>query len=295
MKRDGLAGGELTPPNRFEIDYILPEGAAAQFVTTFYYFRCDDALVRGIQPAAIGHLSLFPRGKGRMSLPEGGQDFSCEVNLLTPFACAAPFEVDGPFHAVGAALSPLGWAALTGMNAQHHANRLYDAADWLPGEIAEEGARLCAAYRDGSAQAADLVQGLSEMIVAHASLPRPRHLQLMATVGEWLSSALLPEVEDLYEASTFSRRQTQRLVQQYFGVSPVTLRRKYRALRAAAAFARPDLSPEEEAAICNAFYDQPHMIHEIREFVGRTPARLGDNESPYLKELIDAKNLRELG
>ena len=295
MKRGRFERGELTPPNRFDIDYIAPRGDVAKFVTTFYHFRCDDPLVRDIQPAAIGHLSLFPLGKGRMSLPDGGYDDSHEVNLLTPLSCALGIEVEGPFHAVGAALSPLGWAALTGLHAQEHANRLYDAANWLPHEIAERSAELCAGYRDGSVTAAEIGDELARLILAHAKLPRPPHLELMATTGAWLSSELLPDVEDLYAASSFSRRQTQRLVQQYFGVSPVALRRKYRALRAAAALSQPDLSDEQAAVIQDAFYDQPHMIHEIREFVGRTPARLADDESPYLRELIDGKNLRELG
>lgn len=295
MKRDVFQGGDLTPPNRFEIDYIKPEGPVAPFVTTFYHFRCDDPLVRDIQPAAVGHLAFFPYGKGRMSLPDGEHDPSHEVNLLTPFAQPVHFEVDGPFHAVGAALSPLGWAALTGMNAQDHANRLYNAADWLPVEIAERGAEFCAAYRDGSASAADCIAELARLILTHAKLPRPRHLALMAEVGKWLASDLQPDVEQLYSASSFSRRQTQRLVQQYFGVSPVALRRKYRALRAAAMLSQPQLPPETAAAIADAFYDQPHMIHELRTFVGRTPARLSDDASPYLKELIDRKNLRELG
>ncbi|MWV26395.1 helix-turn-helix domain-containing protein [Aurantiacibacter rhizosphaerae] len=295
MKREIMPGGELTPPNQIEIDYFETEGDIAKLVTVFYHFRCDDPVVRDIQPAAIGHLSLFPRGKGKMFLPDGGHDTSQEVNLLTPLSCALPIEVDGPFHAVGAALSPLGWAALTGLHAQGHANRLYKAADWMDPEIEDIGTGLCAAYRDGTASAADMVEALTGFILTRAKLPRPRHLQLMASVGDWLAGQMLPAVEDLYAASTFSRRQTQRLVEQYFGVPPVTLRRKYRALRAAAALSRPVLSAEEEAVIYDAFYDQPHMIHEIREFVGRTPARLCDDGSPYLKELIDKKNLRELG
>ena len=294
MKKDDMPGGELTPPNRFRIDYSEPEGEIAQFVTVFYHFRCDDPLVRDIQPAAIGHLSLFPKGQGRLFRPDGGFDRSHEVNLLTPLACALPIEVNGPFHALGAALSPLGWAALTGLNAAEHANRLYKAADWLDPEIEETGARLCAAYRDDEAGLPDAVRDLSAFILSHARLPRPRHLQLMADVGQWLAGSMLPDVEDLYTASSFSRRQTQRLVQQYFGVSPVTLRRKYRALRAAAALSKPELSSEKEAEIYDAFYDQPHMIHEISEFVGRTPARLSDGAAPYLEELIDGKNLREL-
>lgn len=295
MKNDTLGIGELTPPSRFEIDYIAPEGDAAGFVTTFYHFRCDDPLIRDIQPAAIGHLSLFPFGKGRMSLPDGGYDQSHEVNLLTPLACALHIEVEGPFHAIGAALSPLGWAALTGLHAHEHGNRLYDATDWLTPAIAERGRQLCQGYRDGTCHAGEIAKELSSLIVAHARLPRAPHLQLIETVGRWLSQSLLPDVEDLYAASSFSRRQTQRLVQQYFGVSPVALRRKYRALRAAATFSAPDLAKEQAMMIEDTFYDQPHMIHEIREFVGRTPARLTDNHSPYLRELIDGKNLRELG
>ncbi|WP_120076209.1 helix-turn-helix domain-containing protein [Aurantiacibacter odishensis] len=295
MKRENPGIGELTPPSRFEIDYLAPEGDVAKFVTTFYHFRCDDRLIRDIQPAAIGHLSLFPCGKGRMSLPDGEYDWSHEVNLLTPLSRALHIEVEGPFHAVGAALSPLGWASLTGLHAQEHANHLYDAADWLAPEIAERSKNLCQGYRDGEHGAQHMVEEISAMIVAHAKLPRAPHLELIATVGRWLSQSLLPDIEDLYAASSFSRRQTQRLVQQYFGVSPVALRRKYRALRAAAAFSKPELVPEEAAMIEDTFYDQPHMIHEIREFVGRTPARLADSDAPYLRELIDAKNLRELG
>lgn len=295
MKRDYLDVGELTPPNRFEIDYIAPAGGAEPFVTTFYHFRCDDPLVRDIQPAAVGHLSLFPLGRGRMSLPDGGFDRTHEVNLLAPLSRAMRIEVDGPFHAVGAALSPLGWVALTGLHAQKYGNRLYDAADWLPDRVAERGQALCAQYRDGSTTVQAIVEELSRMILANANLPSPRHQELIVQVGGWLASSLVPDMAELYAASRFSRRQTQRLVQQFFGVSPVSLRRKYRALRAAAALTQPGLSAEEIAGIHDAFYDQPHMIHEIREFVGRTPARLGDEHSPYLRELIDGKNLRELG
>ena len=44
----------------------------------------------------------------------------------------------------------------------------------------------------------------------------------------------------------------------------------------------------------DAFFDQSHMIREITRFVGRTPARLTDDDTPYLNELIDPKNFREL-
>ncbi|ABC64652.1 hypothetical protein [Erythrobacter litoralis] len=54
------------------------------------------------------------------------------------------------------------------------------------------------------------------------------------------------------------------------------------------------LSDSEEAAIATAFYDQPHMIREIRRFCGYTPARLGGDEQPILKTLLQMKNFTRL-
>ena len=146
--RNGADGSRLTPEHRFTLDYLGAPAELADYVTTFYHFRCDDAEIRDIQPAAVGHLTLFPFGQGAMTLPDGGTDPSHEVNLLTPFAQAANFAMTGPFHAIGAALSPLGWAALTGLCAKTHANRLYDASDWLSFDLVERARSLCARYRD---------------------------------------------------------------------------------------------------------------------------------------------------
>ena len=293
---DGGIGisGELTPPSRFTLEYISPPEELRPLVTVFYHYQCEDAVIRDIQPAAIGHLSLFPRGKGWMSLPDGGADPSHEVNLLAPFAEAAAFVVEGPFHAIGAALTPLGWAKLTGLDAGEHSNRLHDAADFLPAPLVEQARALCEAYRAGTASAEACVAALGGIIASHGKLPPARYVEVIAATGKWLSSGFLPELEDLYAVSSYSRRQTQRLVQQYFGLAPVALRRKYRALRAAAMLSAPELSPGQEALIGEAFYDQPHMIREIRKFVGRTPARLGNPDTPILNELIASKNLREL-
>lgn len=284
----------LTPPSRFTLDYLGTPPELADYVTTFYHFRCDDARIDDIQPAAIGHLSLFALGKGAMALPGGGSDPSHEVNLLTPFAQAAHFTMDGPFHAIGAALSPLGWAALTGLDAKAHANRLYDAGDWLDPQLVARGRDLCAAYRDGRMDGPACAVQLGEMIRGAVRPVVAGHARLIAATNAWLARSLVPDLDALYAESGYSARQTQRLIERYFGLAPVALRRKYRALRAAALLSLPMLSDEYEAEIAEAFYDQPHMIRELRLFAGRTPARLGDGESPFLREMLDSRNLREL-
>lgn len=286
---------KLTPANHIVVDYLGSPPELSDYVTTFYHFRCDDAEITDIQPAAVGHLAIFPYGKGQLSRGDGGFDRSHHFNLLTPLSRAAPFFVEGPFHAIGAALTPLGWAELTGLCARKHGNRLYAARDWLGDNAAQQCEDMCAAYRADAVEVTAIVTALGAIILAAATPIKQGHAELIATTNRWLSAALMPGLEGLYEQSSYSQRQTQRLVERYFGLSPVALRRKYRALRAATLLSLPELTPEYEASIGDAFYDQSHMIREIRYFAGRTPARLGDDSSPFLSEMLAQHNFRELG
>lgn len=285
----------ITPAALIAVDYIAPPEALAPYVTTLYHFRCDEPVIRDIQPAAIGQLCLFPHGKGEMLFAEGHRDPNHEVGLLTPLSRATPIAVAGPFHAFGAALTPLGWAALTGLHAGEHRDRLLPAGTVLGAGIETLGADLLAAYREGRMSGRDCALAVAGFIGANLKPVNPRHLELVAATGQWLAASFNPEIAALAGTAGYSARQVQRLVERYFGLPPRALARKYRALRAAALLSAPQLSLEDEAAIAEAFFDQSHMIREIAHFVGRTPARLGDASTPYLAEMIDSRNLRELG
>lgn len=284
----------LTSPALITVEYIAPPPAIAAYVTTLYHFRCDEPVIRDIQPAAIGQLCLFPHGKGEMLFADGRRDPNHEVGLLTPLSRAAPIVVDGPFHAFGAALTPLGWAGLTGLHAGEYRDRLLPASDVLGPAIGTLGQELLGAYRSGAKTGPECAQAIGEFIAANLRPINPRHLQLVAATGQWLGASFNPEVSDLDGVAGYSGRQVQRLVERYFGLTPRALARKYRALRAAALLSAPHLSVEDEAAIGAAFFDQSHMIREIAHFAGRTPARLKDQTTPYLAEMIDSRNLREL-
>lgn len=292
--QDGSDRLALTPANLFVIDYIAPPPALGDYITTLYHFRCDEPVIRDIQPAAIGQLAIFPHGVGAMQFRDGRIDSSHETNLLTPFSVAAPFFVDGPFHAIGAVLSTLGWAALTGLDASQCLNRLVAAGDWLGDEVEVLGATLCQAYREGQMTGRDCAAALCDHIGQNLRPVNARHADLIRLTSEWLGSGLNPPLASLMQRAAYSERQVQRLVERYFGLPPQALARKYRALRSAALLSLPTLTPEWEAQLAEAFFDQSHMIREINLFVGRTPARLGDDESPYLHEMLDPKNLREI-
>lgn len=291
---DSGAAQDFTPQSLIAIDYIAPPEPIAPFVTTLYHFRCDEPIIRDIQPAAVGQLCLFPHGKGEMHFAAGHRDPNHEVGLLTPLSRATPIVVEGPFHAFGAALTPVGWAALTGLHAGDHRDRLLPAAEVLGKGIDTLGQELLQAYRAGTMDGTQCALALGEFIASNIRPVNPRHLALIAETGRWLGASFNPAVGDLSGTQGYSARQVQRLVERYFGLPPRALARKYRALRAAALLSAPQLSLDDEAEIAEAFFDQPHMIREISHFVGRTPARLSDQSTPYLAEMIDARNLREL-
>jgi AraC-like DNA-binding protein len=284
----------LTSPALIAIDYIAPPQAVAPYVTTLYHFRCDEPFIRDIQPAAVGQVCLFPHGKGEMHFADGHRDPNHPVGLLTPLSRATPIEVAGPFHAFGAALTPLGWAALTGLHAGVHRDRLLPAGSVLGPEIEALGERLLEAYRGGTMTGSECAIAIAAFIEKAVRPVNPRHIELIGAVARWLGASFNPEVGELEGVAGYSARQVQRLVEQYFGLTPRALARKYRALRAAALLSAPQVSLEDEAEIAEAFFDQPHMIREIAHFVGRTPARLTDDTTPYLTEMIDQRNLREL-
>jgi AraC-like DNA-binding protein len=284
----------LTPAALISIDYIAPPAPIAPFVTTLYHFRCDEPLIRDIQPASLGQICLFPHGRGEIHFADGRRDPNHPISLMTPLSRAAPFIVDGPFHAFGAALTPLGWAALTGLHAGAHRDRLVPAVSMLDDSIETLGEALLAAYRNGTMSGPDCARALGDFVAASVRPVNPRHLELISATGRWLAASLRPEIAALTGAAGYSSRQVQRLVERYFGLPPQALARKYRALRAAALLAAPTIAPEDEAEIAEAFFDQSHMIREITHFVGRTPARLNDASTPYLAEMIAPRNLREL-
>lgn len=289
-----LADLDLTSALLIDVDYIAPPAAISDYVTTLYHFRCDEAVIRDIQPASVGHLAIFPRGIGQMYFPQGHCDPNPPTAILTPLSTAVPIVVNGPFHVMGAALSPLGWAALTGLHAGKARDRMRPAGEILGGEVEVLGQRLNSAYRDGTMSGRACAFAIGEFIGHNVRPVNQRHRDLIRLVNTWLGGSLNPELADLMRAAAYSPRQVQRLTERYFGLPPRALARKYRALRAAALLSFPNLTPEFEAELGDAFFDQSHMIREITRFVGRTPARLSDDQSPYLSEMINPRNLREL-
>jgi AraC-like DNA-binding protein len=281
-----------TPVSRVEIEYIAPSRSLRPFVTTFFHFSCDDEEIHDIQPADVGKLMLVLKGEGTAHFRDGrSQSIPC-CSLQSPTSVALPFQFTGGFHSCGAALTPLGWAALSGMPADKFGNQIFDAAEIL-GPAANQ---LCETMIDLNARPEfnkEAMQGaLTSFVEKHLGRVNARHARLIEVTVEWLGTSLDPDLEALYAQSGYSRRQTQRLVERYFGLNPQALRRKYRAVRAAAILSALETDDEQVEAVMEHFYDQSHLIREIGIFVGRTPSRLGGEDKPILNGLLELRNFR---
>ena len=291
--REWPPDARLTQQGLIRLELFPPPAALTPYITTFFRMRCDEPIIRDVQPSSIGLMAAMARGSGQMRFLDGRVEPSHRFTLQTPTAAAATFEVAGPWHLFGAALAPLGWASLTGLCATRHGNRLYDGAQVL-GPVLTAAVESVAHEFDSLTSEAMIVR-FSEAILASLRPVKPTHADFVRTVGQWLAQSITPDVADLQARLGYGARQIQRLTDRYFGLSPTALARKYRALRAAVLLSRPDLSADDIAAVEDHFYDQPHMIREIRLFAGRTPARIADPDTPFLSAIMDLRNFREKG
>ncbi|TKD52021.1 helix-turn-helix domain-containing protein [Sphingomonas baiyangensis] len=269
-----------------QIDFAHPSSAVAPYVSTFYYYRCDDAVVEGVERADVGQIRFMLKGHGALRFPGGHVEPSCPVMVSGPGTGAASWRVEGPFHCFGMALRPVGWGALIGIPADERADHVTDGV----AVFGQEAAALYDALAtcDGGVEA---MVALAEPFIVRYARPLPiAHQQLCEAVRIWLANPLPQPVAALYASLAISPRQTERLVNRYFGAPPKLLERKFRALHAAAAL----LDGADAADIAGAFYDQSHMIREIRHFTGHTPGALATRIDPLLALTLQPQAFNEL-
>ena len=119
----------------------------------------------------------------------------------------------------------------------------------------------------------------------------PAQIAFTRMVDSWLCSSPDPHIDVLVAESGLSMRQVERLTKRYYGLPPKTLARKYRALRAASALARGENLDDSD--IADSFYDQSHLIREVKRFAGLTPQQIRKRESHLLTEISTGRKALE--
>lgn len=284
---------DLTPPALLRLEHFPVPSALQSHITTLFSLRCDERQIHDMLPAAVGYLAIIVSGSGTLHFARNRADRTHPETLLAPTNSAVELKVDGPLIFVAAALSPLGWAALTRLDASRHVDRADDAAALLGPDVHELGERIRQIAAAGQSSDADLAGLLADYVGARLRRVNPQHAALIGHVAEWLSSKIDPDISDLLVRTGYSPRQLERLVARYYSCTPKQLARKYRALRVVALLQDPETSDEKAAGLVNLFYDQSHMIREVRRFVGRTPRRLVAPDQSVLQSAIALRNYRE--
>lgn len=281
-------------PPRFSLDYFDPAPGHERAILTSFQFARDEREIVDRHPGALPQLAVFLRGEGEVHFGERLDQARPGVMMLSGFSHAVPYTMRGPWHAVGVSLTPVGWAALATLSAREARDRYLHGEDAAGPGLTAFGDELVRQYARGTMGIGEARSSLCDWIADNLEPVPAAHEVLLGQVAKWLCQSLHPGVEALFATTHYSRRQTERLVEQYFGLPPAALARKYRAIRAAALLAQPSLDDRGAAEIAEAFYDQPHMVREIRRYCGCTPSRLGGDDAPLFQVMLAMKNFDRL-
>ena len=284
----------LVSPDNISVAHFAPPAAIAPFITQFYHFRCDQQHIRETQPAALGQLTFLLSGQGVMKFVDGHIGEIHPATVYGPGTAHSEYTVSGPLDNVGAAFTPLGFVALTGRPANHFADRATPAGELFGPDMDMLAVRIREGRKSGAMPIAVVIEEITKLLLLHVRPIAPAHIRLIKTVSAWLSSEFGPDVDTLYAQLPMSRSTASRLITRYFGSTPKALMRKYRALRAATLLVDPSTPPEVHTHIESQFYDQPHMIREIRHFTGRTPRALDGDDARILRIWLSKDNFRDL-
>lgn len=247
------------------------------YVNTLTVFETDKAEITDAMPAYSAQLMLFWRGSAEMQFADGTVGHSSAAFLTTPMQRAHDFTIRGPARSIGISITAMGWAALTGIPVNESRDRVLTAHEALPAEMADGLVALSNALRDGDVSEEAALDRMVQLFEKHIKPLRDDHRHLIEVINAWLSGNFNPKVEDLFEAAKLSARQVQRLSKRFFGQPPTQLIKRFRAIRAGTMFADPNLTPEAKAVILDAYFDQAHLIRDLRYYTGRTPRMLESN------------------
>ena len=276
--------GAASLPYSFE--FIEAPADLKPYFNSLYIFRADKNGVEDWLPAYSGQLAVVTEGYATIDHGKNGTGRTGDVVLQGALLEARQFRIHGRMLMLGVSLNFRGWAALTGLPVNEAHDCFVPLEKVFAGEQLDRLKALPAAIRSGDLDEREALDALADVVRQSLRELSVRHVQVIDTTLQWLSSSLKPDIDELQDKLPYSERQVQRLVTRFFGQPPVRLIRRYRAVRAATLLSFPELSPELEAEIHDAFYDQAHMIKEIRAFTGRTPRRLEKNTETPVKEML---------
>jgi AraC-like DNA-binding protein len=259
---------------QFRLEVVPPPAELAGRINTFYAIETREARIEEVVPAYSAQVIVMIRG--RLVVDRAG-DVPLEagrVAINAPQLGASSCVIEGPAMLVGASLTQIGWQALANLPADTVHDRLLPPETIFSPE--QQAALEAAAARCGAGELSvpELCALIGELLAAPRFELRPDHVATVEAIMRWLGSGLDPSLEELHAQVAISPRQLQRLSRRYFGVPPAQVLKRFRAIRAAMVLANPAVPDAVRDQMLAGFFDQAHLIRDIRRYTGRTPTQL---------------------
>ncbi len=266
------------PPIEPQVEYVQPSPDMADILHTLFVLRAGEGRSESMMPAYSAQGYFFVEGAAEVHFPEREIGRSSDICFTAPLKRAAPMFLDGPVSIIGVSFAPLGWARFSLLAADKVSDCVLDGEEIVSKDLLAPVREDLASMRAGAMKPEPGLRSFENLIRTICSAPdrtpRPEHVQVIAAIEEWLESGFSPPIDRLYASVDLGERQVQRLCRRYFGVPPAQLVKRYRAIRAAILLAHKDLSEELRNEVLSAYFDQAHLIHDIRRYTGHTPKGL---------------------
>lgn len=266
--------------------YSPPPALLGDRISSLYELRQDTPTYNELERADRPQFRIMLSGSGHYEFANGQIDPAPRVVILGPTSGPVRGVGVGPMHCVGAGLLPPAWVSIIGHDAEQWIDRAIDAEALLGDDVGRLADAVAATPCTD-----ERFHAICDFLDALTGNQDPAQLAFTRTVDAWLCSGPDPQVDALVAGTGLSMRQLERLTKRCYGLPPKTLARKYRALRAAAALARgEDLADSD---IGDSFYDQSHLIREVKRFAGLTPQQIRKRESHLLTEISTGRKALE--
>lgn len=272
---------------------IAPSADAEALVHTFYTIETSAGRIEEAIPAYSAQLIVMVRGRVHFTFDGGATGESATVFINTPQLRSARAVLDGPVLQIGASLTHTAWQRLANLPADEVHDRLLAAEAVLRADQIAALEAAAAACRTGQIAPEDVCAALTEVIAAAPHPLKPDHVAAVEAIRRWLASSFDPPLADLYAGLDISQRQVQRICRRFFGVPPAQVAKRFRALRAAMLLSQPGISRELHDQLMATYFDQAHLIHDIRRYTGRTPSQFG--RETLADELLDPSGHGDAG
>ena len=269
-----------------DVSYEAPGERLAKLVSSFYRFNYSGDHFSELERADRAQFRFQLKGHGEYHFADGTMSVTYPVTIIGPTTAPVLAKADCPLSIFGWGMPTAGWVALMGQNAEAYVDKALDARDIFGDWILD--------IREELVAAADFAEQVEIGCIAAEDIFRHKSaapFDFTSMVDTWLISDNDPSVDILLAQSGLSQRQLERMTKRYYGLPPKKLARKYRALRAAQSLAHGDSLDETGLAL--AFYDQSHLIREVKHFTGLTPGQLRNGQSQLTRATMDGRRSLE--